>query len=89
MGWPEESSAVVELSDGSLRLTSVDNYATVTLAPHKQTFTAEFLCRMSENSGKKRQPLPPVASECSVKGEWILWEITHHFFCRGGLYLML
>jgi hypothetical protein len=62
VAWPDDIDAVVEYPDGSLSITSADEYACITLAAHRHTFTAQFLSKVSEHADKRlTQPLAPVA----------------------------
>ncbi|KAL3846781.1 hypothetical protein ACJMK2_017739 [Sinanodonta woodiana] len=53
---PEESS-IEKLPDGSIRVTSVDNYASLILSPHKRDFTVCFLSLLSPEKNSDRSRL--------------------------------
>ncbi len=52
VAWPGTlSGAEIErLPSGSLRLLSHDEYASMTIPPHKQDFTVEYLAKVSQPS---------------------------------------
>ncbi len=49
-GWPTtaETATFEHLPDGTVRLTSIDDYASVSLSPSRQLFTLRFLCRSTQ-----------------------------------------
>ena len=60
IAWPN-SAAEAELCllpGGNIKMVSADEYAAITLAPHQQYFTVEYLAKVSHRASKQRYTPP-------------------------------
>lgn len=74
IAWPSELThqQVETLEDGSVVLTSQDEYATVTLAANHKLFTVRYLAKVSQKHS--RHSIGTLESHCSVvSSNWMLY----------------